>query len=1325
MKFSPEIWRFRLFWADNYSVLNGVYLHDQVKRTLLTIMLLVGICFWASAQIAFIENRGQWPDQVNFRADLPSGSIYAEDHALTFSFIDPQITAYLHPSGQNRPEISSFRGHHYKLHFAGSTTPFVTASKGYGYYHNYYIGQDSSKWADHCEAFQRFDYQGLYEHIDMSMYTDGGNLKYDFIVHPGGDPRDIAMVPDGVQFKLEETAGGKELVIVTSVGVIREKAPFAYQILNGNMIEVNCEFVLKNGQLKFQLAKYDKNAKLVIDPEIAFSTYIGSTANNFGFTACDDTQGNLISGATVFADGYPITTGAFSTTLSGIGSYDAAITKFNADGSQLLYSTYIGGSGNETPHSVVADGNDNFIVMGVTGSDDYPTTAGAFQQTFNGGPFLDMFQFFVGDHNDGCDLFLAKFNADGTLSSSTFIGGSNNDGLNYGDQLYYNYGDSFRGEVNVDAANNVFVASVTESSDFPINGNGPQNSFGGGSFDGVVFKMNPALSTMLWGTFVGGSSDDATYAIEFRNDGALVIAGGTKSSNFPLISGGADMSHNGQTDGYISVLDEVNFNLLSGTLTGTSEYDQVYFVQVDDADNIYGYGQTEGNMTITAGCYGQANSGQFISKYNSTLSSLTWNTTIGTSSGEIDISPTAFLVSDCEQIYISGWGGEVNTFFCQTHDCYAEFSTTDGLPITADAFQTSTDGSDFYLCVLNPNATGLLYASYLGGDESGEHVDGGTSRFDKNGSVFQAVCAGCQNNDDFPTTPDVWSNTNESSGCNIAVFRFDLNAVQAHVDIDGPDQICIGSPVNFINNTVGATSYLWIFGDGETSDQFEPTHIYDDPGVYTIQLIGMDDALCVNADTAEVTLTILPGVEPTIDGDDLICQGDQVTLTATGSENLHWLPATGITNTTALTQTLSPNSTSTYTVIDFNDCDADTLIWTVEVSIPDTDIGDDVSICAGNSTTLNASGGVTYLWSPSAGLNANNVPSPLCSATQTTDYTVTITTTDDCVVEENVTVTVFLDAPGGNVYDPLQMCEGASVQLTAVDATSWLWSPASSLNNPQYQNPMASPADTTTYVVVITNSCGSGTDQVTVNVIHPDIEAWGGGSVCIGDSIAGYASGALQYYWQPAASSSPSEGDTVMLHPGETTWFEVTGVDIYNCHAKDSVYVYVFPTSVVDAGPDQYYAYPDSAVLLGNAFGLPFYWWPSDGLSCIDCIYPVANPLVPTWYHLAVIDDNGCVSDDSVYVKPYFPIWVPNTVTPNEDGINDVFKAYGVNIEGFHLRIFDRWGLKIFEATNIDDVWVPSVTGDYYVQNDVYTWVIQYDSIERREELIGHVTVVR
>ncbi len=1291
-------------------------------------IILVMTCAEMHAQADFVENNGQWPEQVRFRALLPGGTIWAEDECFTFQFFDPKILEFLHPTGSSEDASSIFHSHSYKLHFPGSQAASIEGSKPRPHYYNFYQGNDESKWTDHCGIFSKCEYQDLYDGIDLILYSGNNSVKYDFIVRAGADAESIRIDIEGADVKLEGGKDVAELVVKTSVNEVREKAPYAYQVINGSMKEVECRYKLDHQVVRFELGDYDPDYDLVIDPEIAFSTYIGSEADNFGFTACDDTQGSLISGAAVFEVGYPTTVGAYSTDFNTTASnvMDLAISKFSADGTQLLYSTYFGGLRLETPHSIIADANDNFIVMGVTGSDDYPTTAGAYNQTFIGGPALNQGTYFMGQHFEGTDLFLTKFDAGGALMSSTFVGGSLNDGLNYGDQLFYNYGDAFRGEVNVDNNGNVFVASVTRSDDFPMAGNSVQSSFGGGEFDGILLKMDPTLSNLLWSSYAGGNGMDACYAIEFNNVGDLIVAGGTKSNNFPLIQNGETQNFGGQTDGFISIIDQNTFNLIAGTYVATTEYDQVYFVQVDDNDNVYAYGQTAGNMPITPGLYGQANSGQFLRKYSPDLSSLTWNTTIGTGSGEIDISPTAFLVSDCEQIYISGWGGEVNTAFCDTHPCDAVFSTTDGLPITTDAFQATTDGSDFYLCVLYPNASGLLYASFLGGTESAEHVDGGTSRFDKNGSVYQAVCAGCHDNDDFPTTPGVWSNTNNSTDCNLAVFRFDLNAVQAEVAIDGPDQVCIGIPVSFTNQTVGASTYLWTFGDGETSDLFEPTHIFDEPGFYTIRLIGMDDALCINSDTAFVSVTILPGVNPTVDAVDPICLGEEVQLNGTGSDNLHWIFSLTLSSTGIADPIATPGSTTTYTLIDENDCETDSVSVTVVVNVPQTDISDNVTLCIGENTQFIASGGNAYSWSPSAGLNNSNVANPICTPLETTDYVVTITTTGECIVEEEVTVEVVNNSPGSIIYDPISMCEGTAAQLIAGVGTSWVWTPSSTLSNGFVQNPVATPPDTTIYSVFIVNACGQGTDFVTVNVIHPEIVAEGGGYICPGKSVPANARGAVDYFWQPLMYAEPYDEDTTSLTPPETMWFTVTGIDENNCHETDSVFVYVFPRTEVDAGPDQYFEYPGTANLIGNTFGLPFYWWPEEGLSCVDCIYPVASPEAETWYHLAVIDDQGCVSDDSVFVKPYFPIWVPNTLTPNGDGINDYFKAYGINIEGFHMRIFDRWGLKVFESYDIDEVWTGGLGGgDYYVQNDVYNWVIEYDSIDRRQELVGHVTMVR
>jgi gliding motility-associated-like protein len=1299
---------------------------SAMSKFSITILCLFGFAV-CMAQAEFVENKGQWPNQVAFRASLPAGAIWAEHTAFTWQFFDPSILQYLHPAGGSTPASSIYREHSYRVNFEGCNSTIPIGSKAFSPYYNYYQGADASKWAMHCKAFQRCDYQNIYNNIDLVLYSHNQSVKYDFVLHPNATATSIAMKYAGdVSLSLQNDI----VTIRTSVNEITELAPFAYQLVNGKLTEVECHFILENNTLSFEVGTYDHNVDLVIDPEIAFSTFIGSTASNFGFTACDDNEGNLISGANVYSLGYPTTVGAYQVDFntSPTNQFDAAISKFSNDGTQLLYSTYLGGDHQEAPHSIVADADGNFIVMGVTGSPNFAITAGAYQTTFASGPALNMGAegFFAGVQNLGTDIFISKFNADGTLLASTFVGGSDIDGLNYADQLFYNYGDAFRGEINVDSNGNVFVASTTRSTNFPTAGAeaAVQETYGGGLSDGVFFKLDASLSTMLWGTYMGGTSADACYAVEFSTVGQIAVAGGTQSGDFPFVQAGDDVSINGEADGFITLFNPTTF-AFNGTFAGTAEYDQVYFIQFDTDNNVYCYGQTTGNMGISAGCYGQPNSGQFVRKYNSTVSAINWTTTVGTGSGEIDISPTAFLVSDCNQIYLSGWGGIVNQYCVQAYDCYAQFSTTTGMPTTADAYQSTTDGSDFYLCVLSENAQDLVYGSFLGGNQSAEHVDGGTSRFNKNGSVFQAVCAGCQGNSDFPTTPGVWSANNPSFGCNIAVFRFNLGLVSAIAQIDGPDVVCEGNTVSFINLSSGADGYEWLFGDGTNSTLFEPTHIYEESGDFTITLIGHSTTSCLVGDTTTLNITILPGVNPTVIAPNPVCSGDSTQLFATGTTNLFWLENATLSATNIPNPYATPLVPTTYYVVDFNDCEADTIAVFVDFFTVETDISDNVTICIGDNTLLEASGGVQYSWSPTTGLNSAIVGSPFASPNTTTEYTVEITTADGCVAEENVTVTVLLNAPGGTVFPELEVCLGSSVELPAGDGNTWLWTPPGTLSNANAQHPLATPLSTTTYTVLITNPCGTGTDEVTVNVLVAQIEASEGDTICSGSSVPAWAIGGVQYNWVPPAFANPSNEANTNLSPTESTWFVVQGLDENNCFDKDSLFVYVLPAPIVNAGPDQYYNFPGSAQLFGNTFGLEYYWTPSEGLSCTDCPYPVASPNAPTYYSLWVTDGLGCSAYDSVLVKPYFPLWVPNTITPDNDGVNDVFRAYGESVEGFSLKIFDRWGVKIFETMDIDEPWTGGVSSEYYVQNDTYIWIIEYDTLERRTKLVGHVNVLR
>ncbi|HRN38174.1 MAG TPA: hypothetical protein PLL18_14810, partial [Flavobacteriales bacterium] len=221
-----------------------------------------------------------------------------------------------------------------------------------------------------------------------------------------------------------------------------------------------------------QLGTYDAAHELVIDPALSFSSYSGSTADNFGYTASFDSRGFLYSGSSAFGQGYPITTGAYDVTWNGgtgnqnVGT-DIALTKWDTTGSFLIWSTYLGGSGDDLPHSLIVNDADELIVLGTTGSPNFPTTPSAFQSAFAGGTTFTP-QGIGTRYPLGTDMVLSRLSADGgQLLASTYVGGSGNDGINNATGLHFNYADDMRGEVELTPAGNILVASCTQSSDFP------------------------------------------------------------------------------------------------------------------------------------------------------------------------------------------------------------------------------------------------------------------------------------------------------------------------------------------------------------------------------------------------------------------------------------------------------------------------------------------------------------------------------------------------------------------------------------------------------------------------------------------------------------------------------------------------------------------------------------------------------------------------------------------------------------------------------------------------------------------------------------------
>lgn len=806
----------------------------------------------------FVENAGQWQGDFDYKLKLSSGALFFDNHGFTLNLLDPKPLRHDHSDHHHSPK--KIKGHTIKMKYLGAN-PNSEISGHYKteFYYNYIHGNNSENNYQRVRVFKGLKYKDIYPGIDIRYFGSGENLKYDFIVDPGADPDQIQMKYEGAS-KL--TLKNGQLHINTSVGSFSEKIPSVYQIINGERIEIKAKYFLRGNVVSFRLGDYYTGYELIIDPTLVFSSFTGSSANNWGFTATYDNFGNTFAGGIVWNDGgtFPTNVGAYLTNFQGAqGDIDLGISKFSSDGSQLIYSTFIGGNGIEIPQSLVVDDLGNLYILGATGSDDFPMLDNSGVQTnFGGGvkPFHQAYNFGI-----GTDAFIALLSADGTnLSAATYFGGSENDGLNLG--LYQNYGDDARGEIIFDDGN-VFIITNSNSGDISLKNSYLSNNQG--QQDMIIASFTRGLDSLRWGTYFGGADDDAGYSIKKDAFGSIVIAGGTKSQNINSKVNALNSNPIGGIDGYVAKFDANSGSFLQGTYIGTSQNDQVFFVDLDKDQNVYLFGQSKGSVNMSTGKYSNPGSEQFLKKLSNNIQSEIWSTQIGSGMGKSDLVPSAFLIDDCYNIYLSGWNGNSNRIILGGNP----LGNTNSLPTSPDAAQNTTDGSDFYFMVLDRDATNLEYASYFGGT-SNEHVDGGTSRFDPNGSIFQAVCAGCGSGT-FPTTPGAYSQANGTpiingtSQCNLGVIKMDFEiTVRSIPEIDlslDIDTVCDSIHVRFKNSSVNADLYQWDFDNGETSNSAEPTASFGAIGNYNIRLIALDTN-CGISDTSYVELDHTGGSEP-------------------------------------------------------------------------------------------------------------------------------------------------------------------------------------------------------------------------------------------------------------------------------------------------------------------------------------------------------------------------------------------------------------------------------------------------------------------------------
>ncbi|HEV8132423.1 MAG TPA: SBBP repeat-containing protein [Acidobacteriota bacterium] len=538
-----------------------------------------------------------------------------------------------------------------------------------------------------------------------------------------------------------------DLLLHTAAGVIRQQKPVLYQEIDGVRKEISGGYLRKGKhQVSFQIAVFDANRPLVIDPVLFYSTYLGGGGDEQGNGIAVDTAGNAYVTGFTNSTNFPTTVGAFQTTL---GSFeDAFVTKLNPTGSGLIYSTYLGGSDGDEGFAIAVDTAGNAYVTGTTLSTNFPVTLGAVQPTFGGGTF---------------DAFVTKLNATGSgLVYSTYLGGSN--------------GDHGRG-IAVDTTGNAYVTGFTFSGNFPIT-LGAFQTTQGGSYDAFVTKLNPAGSGLVYSTFLGGSGGDQGLGIAVDTVGNAYVTGATFSANFPITPGAVQPTLSGHTDAFVTKLNPIGSTpLVYSTYLGGSSFDEGNGIAGDTAGNAYVTGSTaSSNFPTTPGTF-QTTLGSFedafVTKLDPIGSGLVYSTYLG---GNGNDQGNRIVVDTAGNAYVTGATDSTN------------------FPTTSGAFQTTFGGGDAFVTRVNPLGTGLDYSTYLGGSD----IDFGF------GIALDALpnpnvyVTGITRSTDFLTTSGAFQTT---FGGGIDAFVTKLNPTASA--LIGPPATLRLSPI-VATNTVGA-----------------------------------------------------------------------------------------------------------------------------------------------------------------------------------------------------------------------------------------------------------------------------------------------------------------------------------------------------------------------------------------------------------------------------------------------------------------------------------------------------------------------------------------
>ena len=607
---------------------------------------------------------------------------------------------------------------------------------------NYFLGSRPGQWRTGVPLFNRIEYANLYAGVDLIYYGNQNRLEYDLVVAPGAAWRSIRLAFRGA--RIIAIDGGGDLRIRTGAGWITHGRPVIYQRAGSGRHEISGHYVLRGGnEVGFEIGAYDPSRELIIDPTLAYASYLGGGGDDYGHAVAIDSSGCAYVVGETGSENFPTLNPEKS---SMTGNSDVFVTKWNAAGTGILYSTYIGGSNRDVGLGVAVDAAGNAYVTGFTYSGDFPITSGALRSSF------------VGDSK----AFILKLNPAGNaLVYSTFLGGS---------------GDDYGAGIAVDSAGEAHVAGYTASVDFPTTTGAFQIYYGGGSYDGFLAKLNAAGSALVFATYLGGMANDTAAAVALDASGNIYVTGQTQSSNFPVLN--AVQAANSESDAFVVKMNAAG-QIVYATYLGGTGLNNGTGIAADSSGNAYVTGFTDApDFPVTASAYQTANNGSynaFVAVLNPSGSSIVSATYLGGSGPDVSYG---IALDGSGNVYIAGSTNSMN------------------FPMQASVQPSYSGAGDAFAAGFNNQLTSLLYATYFGG--SGSDVAAGIAVDSSGDAYFTGWTSSGESSVGLPITPGAFQ----------PVGRGGLDAFVAKLSLSGSALTCGTSAPQVLPVQAGSNSQL-------------------------------------------------------------------------------------------------------------------------------------------------------------------------------------------------------------------------------------------------------------------------------------------------------------------------------------------------------------------------------------------------------------------------------------------------------------------------------------------------------------------------------------